>query len=241
MASNLFYSQFESYIQSFISSTKRSFKRSIQLIRELTEGNVLFTGILSNLQFNMVVNGTENVFLTINYTTFMDNSSNCSCQQTPTCVAPSSVFYDVSYAAKPVIRFTVPGIMRGCYILEAFLQSNLICFYNQSCVNNLRSALNTTDPLNMTIVLNTTALNPLLPSQFHINSTLNDIINELMVEEWITNASHEMYYTAFDLGNINYDWLVWKSYYDTEIYRANRSQKSEIISSTTWQQGRKHR
>ncbi|CAF0920912.1 unnamed protein product [Adineta steineri] len=196
MASNLFYSQFESYIQSFISSTKRSFKRSIQLIRELTEGNVLFTGILSNLRFNMVVNGTENVFLTINYTTFMDNSPNCSCQQTPTCVAPSSVFYDVSYAAKPVIRFTVPGIMRGCYILEAFLQSNLICFYNQSCVNNLRSALNTTDPLNKTIVLNTTALDPLLPSQFHMNSTLNDIINELMVEEWITNASHEMYYTA---------------------------------------------
>jgi hypothetical protein len=86
--------------------------------------------------------------------------------------------------------------MYGCYILEALLQSNLVCFYNQSCINNLRQALNTTRPLNETPVLNTTALSSLVPSQFEVDSTLGDIIDQLMVEEWVTNFSHKSYYTA---------------------------------------------
>ncbi|UJR12743.1 hypothetical protein I4U23_016917 [Adineta vaga] len=166
---------------------------SVIRFHQICQSNVLFSGIFTNIRFNIVIDGNESVILMTNYATFRSNSSNCSCQQTSTCTETSSILYDVSYAVKPVIRFTVPGILRGCYILEAFLQSNLICFHNQSCVNDLRHALNTTEPLNTTIILNTTALDPLLPSQFHIDSTLNDIINELMVEEWLTISSHEIF------------------------------------------------
>ncbi|CAF0932786.1 unnamed protein product [Adineta steineri] len=134
----------------------------------------------------------------------MDNSSNCSCQQTPTCVVSSSIFYDVLYAAERVIRFTVPGIMRRCYIVEGLLQSTLTCFYNQLCINDIRHALNTTLPLDTIIKLNTTALNPLLSSKFQINSTLNDIINQLMADEWLTISLHDKYYVACNPDTCTY-------------------------------------
>jgi hypothetical protein len=197
MALDLFESQSKSYIQLFISSTKSSFKLSIDLVSELTQGNVLFPGLVSNLQLNLVAESAEDVFLRTIYTKFISNSSNCSCQETPTCVTLATIFYNMSYAPTPVIRFVVPGIMRGCYIVEAFLQSNLVCFYNQSCVNDLRYVLNTTTiKLNDIIELNTTALDPSVRSQFEINSTLGDIVNELMVEEWINTSSHKSYYAA---------------------------------------------
>jgi hypothetical protein len=196
MALNLFKSQAKSFIQLFISSTERSFMRSIELVRELTQGNVLFPGLSGNLQFKIVIDNDENVLLTTYYVTLDSKSSNCSCQQTSTCVQPAAVFYNMSYAPTPVIRYVVPGIMRGCYILEAFLQSNLVCFYNQSCIDDLHWVLNITTPLARIIELNTTALNPSLLSQFQVNTTFANIIDVLMVEEWITNYSHTNYYTA---------------------------------------------
>jgi hypothetical protein len=67
IALDLFESQSKSYIQQFISSTKSSFKRSIEFVRILTEGNVLFPGLVSNLQLNLVVESIDNVFLTTQY------------------------------------------------------------------------------------------------------------------------------------------------------------------------------
>ena len=136
-------------------------------MRELTESNVLFPSLDNNLQLNIVVESDGNAFLTTQYTEFVSNSSSCSCQEASACVVPAIIFYDVSYAPTPVVRFVVPGIMRGCYILEAFLQSNLVCFYNQSCIDDLHSVLNTTQSILLAAIeLNTTALDPSVPSQF---------------------------------------------------------------------------
>ena len=196
MAHDLFQDQFQAYMKAFISSTKRSFDRSIQLVRELTQGNVLFSGVFSSTQLNIAVDSNHNVSLATHYIQFISNISNCSCQQASACVVPATIFHDRSYAPTQVTRFIVPGITHGCYVLEALLQSNLVCFYNQSCVNDLRQALNTTETFSRTILLNTTALDPSLASQFRIDSTFTDIIHELMVEEWINISSHENYYAA---------------------------------------------
>ncbi|CAF1677223.1 unnamed protein product, partial [Didymodactylos carnosus] len=35
------------------------------------------------------------------------------------------------------IQFLVPGFLSGCYIIEALLQSSLVCLYDQTCLDQL--------------------------------------------------------------------------------------------------------
>lgn len=44
------------------------------------------------------------------------------------------------------------------------------------------------------VVLNTVALNTTISSQYKPDSTIGDIIDQLMVEQWIEESSHETYY-----------------------------------------------
>ncbi|CAF4872688.1 unnamed protein product, partial [Rotaria sp. Silwood1] len=44
------------------------------------------------------------------------------------------------------------------------------------------------------IISNIPALNSTVQSRYQINSTLDEIINQLMVEQWSNSTSHEAYY-----------------------------------------------
>ncbi|CAF3944753.1 unnamed protein product [Rotaria sordida] len=74
------------------------------------------------------------------------------------------------------------GMMAGCYPLEALLQSTFQCFYNQTCIdsNNVFQALNTSSSTS---------------SQFLTNSTIESILNKLMVEDYSINISYENYFS----------------------------------------------
>ncbi|CAF1545316.1 unnamed protein product [Adineta steineri] len=110
----------------------------------------------------------------------------CSCSLSATCIEQSSMF---RYSNGRVL-YSVPGMYTGCYIVESLLQSNLQCFYNQTCINKVVSYF-VTHPL-----MNTTALNNSLPSQFLPNSTLKEVINEIMVEQFIPSIIYNSYYNA---------------------------------------------
>ncbi|CAF3947890.1 unnamed protein product [Rotaria sordida] len=73
-------------------------------------------------------------------------------------------------------------MMAGCYPLEALLQSTFQCFYNQTCIdsNNVFQALNTSSSTS---------------SQFLTNSTIESILNKLMVEDYSINISYENYFS----------------------------------------------
>ena len=86
------------------------------------------------------------------------------------------------------ILFFVPGIYTGCYIIESLLQSNLQCFYNQTCINQLLSYLLSSSSMNVT------ALDKSLLVRFLETSTIEELLNELMVEEWNSSIMYENYY-----------------------------------------------
>ncbi len=46
------------------------------------------------------------------------------------------------------------------------------------------------------IQFNPTALNSSLPSQYFVNSTIQDLINSLMVEEWNATGNYTSYYVG---------------------------------------------
>ncbi|CAF3958186.1 unnamed protein product, partial [Rotaria sp. Silwood1] len=73
-------------------------------------------------------------------------------------------------------------------MVEALSQSSLSCFYDQLCVDNLIQVLVPN------IISNIPALNSTVQSRYQINSTLDEIINQLMVEQWSNSTSHEAYY-----------------------------------------------
>jgi hypothetical protein len=84
--------------------------------------------------------------------------------------------------------FIVPGFYIGCYVIEALLQSTLECFYDQECINQLQSYIFWSPSINPRV------LNASLSSVYSINSTIGDLIDNLMIEEWNVSTIYETYY-----------------------------------------------
>jgi hypothetical protein len=173
----LFQLQTQSFIVQFRISTTNNFLLSLNIIRQITEGNAFLSGSLSNYYLKTAYDG-YNVL-----TTSMDYS-NCSCHLSSTCVKQFSI-YDSSGNIR---LFDVPGFYTGCYVIEALLQSTLQCFYNQICINELQSYLSSS------LSMNITALDSSLPSQYFVNSTVEDLLNTLMIEEWNSTQLYDQYY-----------------------------------------------
>ncbi|CAF3203416.1 unnamed protein product [Rotaria sp. Silwood2] len=168
----------------FITSTTQRFSQSLELIRDSTHANGLSSGHLTNFfpsifSFTNSENITQYVYATSSVI-YVYDIYHCSCGETPLCTVP--IYVDENDS------LYVPGMRTGCFIIEALLQSNLICFYNQSCIETLKRIINPS------IELNTTALNRSLPSRFAVDATIGSIVAELMVEEWINTTSHKAYY-----------------------------------------------
>ncbi|CAF1147512.1 unnamed protein product [Adineta steineri] len=86
----------------------------------------------------------------------------------------------------------------GCYVIESLLQSDLRCFYNQTCITKLQSySLAKT-------TMNVTALDKSLPSNFTENSTIEELVNQLMVEEWNPLIMYENYYNECQPSQCTY-------------------------------------
>ena len=183
---NIFKSETEDLIRSFISKTTQEFARSLEFIRD----QIQYNGIMSGLQTNFYYITTLPLWTEYSpgyefnsvSSVYGDQSSNCSCDNTPFCKIPAFIDDENS--------FHIPGFYYGCYIVESLLQSHLGCFYNQSCIDELRQALHSS------VTLNTTALDSTAQSQYSSNETIQHIVNHLMAEQWTNRTSHELYYNG---------------------------------------------
>ncbi|CAF3330596.1 unnamed protein product [Rotaria sp. Silwood2] len=86
------------------------------------------------------------------------------------------------------------GMMAGCYALEALLQTTLQCFYDQNCVdsNEIFTKLN---------------ISTLETSRFKLNSTIQSILNNLMVEEYKSDLSYEKYFNECSPSSCSYSYV----------------------------------
>ncbi|CAF3256576.1 unnamed protein product [Rotaria sp. Silwood2] len=188
MPIEVFEKEAQSTVQSFVGSTTRLFIRSIGLLRETIQANNLFSGLTTNLRFAPYFFNNQSIYILPTYNTYMGNlSSPCYCHETPTCVSSTHIFNEYTQGP-PVAQFTLPGLFVGCFLVEAVLQSNLVCFYNQSCIDELRRNLNATIPFD------TPALDTNIESQYKPSSAIGDIVVKLMVEQWSNTTSHKAYY-----------------------------------------------
>jgi hypothetical protein len=175
----LFQSQIKAFIRQFRSTTTNNFLRSLDMIRSTNQANALFSAISTNYEFYFRA-------AALVATTRPHSYSDCPCDASSICISPSSIY---NYPDKKP-AFSVPGMYRGCYIVEALLQSTLECFYDQLCLNQLQSYSTPSS------VMNITSLDPSLSSEYSVNSTIQELLDELMIEEWNLSITYNNYYNV---------------------------------------------
>ncbi|CAF2406880.1 unnamed protein product [Rotaria sp. Silwood2] len=181
-SSQVFHLQLQSIFEQFISSTTNDLLLSLQIIRNTTQANAFFSGRWTN--YDLYSTFSPRLPKMEILAPYPQSYSNCRCDVSMTCVEQSAI-YDSMGKTK---LFSIPGLYLGCFIIESLLQSTLECFYNQTCINQLQSYLISN------LSMNVTALNSSLPSRFFKNSTIQELVNELMIEQRNLSTMYESYY-----------------------------------------------
>ncbi|CAF1564433.1 unnamed protein product [Adineta ricciae] len=177
ISKEVFELQIGSLITDFISSTTNNFLLSLSSIRQMTQSNALYSA--SGTNYLLI----ESQSLSVN--SYPSSYGNCSCATSAKCAYQSPI-----RDASGLKISSVPGMYVGCYYVEALLQSDLRCFYNQTCISEIQSYFTASPPINVT------ALNSSLLIQFQVNSTMEDVVNKLMVDKWSTLLNYSNYYDA---------------------------------------------
>lgn len=175
ISENIFRSQIEKIFQQLTSSTVNNLRLYLDLARDVMQINAVWSARLSNFGFYFVPSSTRGLIGTSIY-------SNCRCDSSVSC---KSRFYVTNNHLE---IYKIPGFYIGCYLSEALLQSNLECFYNQTCISTLQSNLNTGTSMFFS------ALNASESSRFTINSTIGELVQQLMVERWNLSIRHQDYF-----------------------------------------------
>ena len=165
----------------FKQNAPRTFLTVFSTIREMTETNMLATLYSSDWR---VLNFTY-PFLSFIYKEPLVYGT-CSCATSTRCTQPSG------------------SMMVGCYPLEALLQSNLRCFYDQSCIDSSGTfqAINYSGH----------------PTRFELNATVESILDELMMEEYSLDVSYGSYFDQCSVSSCSYS-------------QSGREETVEIITS----------
>jgi len=72
--------------------------------------------------------------------------------------------------------------------MEAILQSTLECFYNKTCITQIQLYFEDLPPKNIT------PLDSSLTTRYFVNSTIQQLLDELMIEQWNISTTYETYY-----------------------------------------------
>lgn len=164
-------------ITDLFSSSVRVFTITTRMMRDLTNNNLLFSSFSTEL---LIETSTQNRLIALMPKTFND----CSCALDYSCTTPLAVYAILIEE----IAFEIPGLKSGCYIVEALVQSSLECFYNQTCVDQLQASIDYSSSSQMI------AMTPGVLTRYTVNSTVNKILDHLMVETWNWSVLYPNYF-----------------------------------------------
>ncbi|CAF3996085.1 unnamed protein product [Rotaria sordida] len=208
---SVFQSQANATIHQFQLSSPIGFSTQLELIRKMIAGNRFLSALQTNYMQYYATPYINVVQITVHNQILTDPeySSFCSCRIHIDCNMPSMIFNEFRPSIEYMppydkILMKIPGMVHGCLPVNTILLSTLECFYNQTCLNSLLSSLSTNEPF--------TAMSQFEQSRYELNSTMQTIIDNLMIEEWVIDISYKKYYkqcapllcTYFK--NEKYDW-----------------------------------
>ena len=107
----------------------------------------------------------------------------CACALSSTCTQ-ASIHHHYS---NNTLSFKVPGFYGACYVIESLFRSTLECFYDQDCIDKIQNYISREQWINVT------ALDASL-SNYSKNSTIQELAENLMIEQWYAPTIFENYY-----------------------------------------------
>ena len=167
VSSDEFHRRIQTLFETFKRNAPQTFLTVFNTIREITETNMLNTVYSSDWR---AINVYPRAFSYVYKEPIVYGT--CSCATSTRCTQPS-------------------GSMRvGCYPLEALLQSNLRCFYDQSCI----------DPSGTFQALNYSAH----LTRYELNATVESLLDDLMMEEYSLNVLYGSYFDQCAVSSCSY-------------------------------------
>ncbi|CAF2889456.1 unnamed protein product [Rotaria sp. Silwood2] len=160
------------------------FDNLLFLIRSVNHGNAVISTYGTNFEY--VVPWSEVLHDTYASTQAMIYNDECSCGLYMNCLSQASFINQNSSEIIPI-----KGLRIGCTPSESFHASTLECFYDPSCINLIQDNTNYIKSINFT-----SSLNPLsiMKSQYSINATIAELIDNLFIEQWIATINYSSYF-----------------------------------------------
>ncbi|CAF1538460.1 unnamed protein product [Didymodactylos carnosus] len=175
----VFTTQTEVFIKQFQLSTINTFLREFNFIQKSIQGNGLMSGLLTNIE---LIDSYDFRYIFIKPSIFVNNNLTCSCDVTLSCIEPLAIYGENSLTT----TFILPNFYLGCYIVNSLLQSTLECFFDQQCINQIQAWIE--------MDFNITLLNSSISSQYQRNTTIQELVDQLMIEQWSSATSYSSYY-----------------------------------------------
>lgn len=197
MPQTLFNNKVNMALDRLKTSTPLTFARTLDLIRTTIQGNALIGMYSSN--WKILMDGSKNTSesasffsIPIRYDIRGQNTT-CSCSTERSCSVPAQIFSDSSPS------YTFDGLVFSCVLLESILRSSLSCFYNTTCIDGFRKAMD----LNRYDTMQSWASkcgSPVMfdaeSTRYAIDETIETMAYNMFIETWMSNVSYEMFFNA---------------------------------------------
>lgn len=199
-------SQVQTFQQQFQSTIFQTLQMNIELISNIISHN----DIMNGLGTAIYMAGSAGRMTTVFNIYVLENGTWCTCMEDVDCYGSSGIYQQFDVDTFGVNDFNatilIPGLSSGCMPVDACLHSTLECFFNQTCVNEIVSYLNTSNA-------NFTAMSPSSLNHFNISSTIVSIVNELMIDEWKLNVSYDKYFATCAPLSCTFSTVVYHNFF----------------------------
>ncbi|CAF1405920.1 unnamed protein product [Adineta ricciae] len=164
--------------ESFQTQLQNSFRQQWNLLQSVLSNNQIFTVRKTNfLLTGKLINDTVIPQL------YLKNHSNCTCATNSTC-------YETVQFCIGNQQYFINGLRLGCYLVESLFLSTTECFYDQTCIDTIKSYI----MKSTAIYSKLNVLNKSLPSLYKTDDSIETIVKNLFIEKWNELYSYEMYF-----------------------------------------------
>lgn len=171
-------------IKEFKSNTKAESKRTLDLV--LFQIGTMYTTGDNDASWHL------DKYFTL-YQPMPQKINDCSCQLNDTCKQQLG-FYDYRKEnGRNVLQPDISNMFSGCSTIESLRQSSLECFFSQVCVNGILEKIYSFPKNHGKTWKNITILE-ISSTRFYPETSLKDIINDMMIDKWDENINYNKYY-----------------------------------------------
>ncbi len=175
-----FYTRLDLTINQSKSTAATTLTPLLYLIRSTNHGNGIISRYGTNFKYIVPWDILDESFA---ITEAMIYDDECSCDLYINCTSQANFIGTNSSEISPI-----KGLKIGCTLSESFRASTLECFYDLSCINLIQEYTNYTSNISSPIPLTG------ITSQFSINTTIAELIDNLFIEQWTTTINYQSYF-----------------------------------------------